>query len=366
MLFIKHIIITCILYFTIGFCNAQKKPENGPFEVFYKSGALKTKGQYKNKKRIGVWKDFYKSGVLKRLYSYKEGKANFDSKRFFEDGNIKSENIHINGKKHYRKYYREGVLFYDEANDLGYAKDFYKNGTLKIERPIVNNELSGICKHFYDTGEKEWEVSYFEGYKQGEYKQFYKNGQLKLEGEYKLDVRQGKEQRYLENGMLYLKGEYVKGKPHGKWVVYNKEGAIEEKLKFSKKGLVSKSSMSFEEVPVPEGLVYKTPIHPECKTILGTNKLKKCLSTAITKFFVKKFDESLTIKYGFTGRHKIRVSFKIDTQGEVVQVKARTPDSVLRDEVIRVMKLLPKMVPGQLRGENIDTPYALPVILSVQ
>ena len=366
MLFVKHIIATCILYFIIGVCNAQKAPENEPFEAFYESGALKVKGWYRNKKRVGVWKDFYESGVLKRLYSYKKGKINFISKRFFENGNLKSENINIEGKKYNRGYYMNGGLLYDKSFDAGYIKDFYENGNLKIERPIVNKQLSGICKHFYNTGEKEWEVSYFEGYKQGKYKQFYKNGQLKLEGEHELDIRQGEERHYLENGMLFLKGKYVKDKPRGKWMMYNEEGAIVETLKFSKGELVSKSNTSVEVISIPYGLVDQAPLHPKCKKMLGYNKQKKCLSEAINDHVASEFDTNLARKYGMSGRFKIKVSFRIDEYGEIVEIKARNPYKFLKDEAIRVIKLLPKMVPGQLRGENIDIAYSLPIIFQVK
>lgn len=365
MITLKHLVFSCLLCFVVVFCNAQKKPENGPYEAFYKSGALKTKGQYKNKKQIGTWKDFYESGVLKRLYSYKDGKADFVSKHFFKSGNLKSENIRIEGEKHYREYYESGSLFYDRCDAIGYANDYYENGNLKIERPIVEEELSGVCKHFDETGVKVWEVLYRDSYKDGAYKHFYKSGQLKVEGNHVLGVRVGLEKRYSEDGKLLLEGKYAEDKLHGKWNLYDEEGNVIEKLKFSKGELVSKSSTSVEVVTVPHGLVFQSPIHPKCKKILGHKKQKKCLSMAIREHVDKKFNVTLAKKYGITGKLRIKVVFKIDAQGEVVSVRAKAPLKVLKDEAIRVIKLLPKMAPGRLRGKTEAVPYALPIIFVV-
>ena len=73
----------------------------------------------------------------------------------------------------------------------------------------------------------------------------------------------------------------------------------------------------------------------------------------------------LAKKYGITGKLRIKVIFKIDAQGEVVSVRAKAPLKVLKDEAIRVVKLLPKMTPGQLRGKDEDIPYSLPIIFAV-
>jgi antitoxin component YwqK of YwqJK toxin-antitoxin module len=362
---IKYL-VGCCFVFVLMICNAQKRPDNGPYEQYYETGELKTKGQYINRKRAGVWKDFYKSGVLKELYRYKNGKKDFVSKLFFENGNLKSENIFIDGKKHSREYYETGPLFYDKCRAKGYANDYYENGNLKIERPIVEGELSGVCKHFDETGMKTWEVLYKDSYKGGAYKQFYKNGQLKVEGSHVLGVRVGLEKRYSEDGKLLLEGKYAADKLHGKWNLYDKEGNVIEKLKFSKGKLVSKSSTSFEAVTVPHGLVFQNPIHPKCNKVLGRKKQKKCLSMAITEHVREKFNVKLAKKYGITGRLRINVAFKIDAQGEVVGVRAKAPLKVLKDEAIRVVKLLPKMTPGQLRGKDEDIPYSLPIIFAVQ
>ena len=58
--------------------------------------------------------------------------------------------------------------------------------------------------------------------------------------------------------------------------------------------------------------------------------------------------------------------FKIDKNGNITNVQARAPHNRLRDEAIRVIKLLPKMIPGKQRGRPVGVKYSLPIAFKVE
>ena len=62
---------------------------------------------------------------------------------------------------------------------------------------------------------------------------------------------------------------------------------------------------------------------------------------------------------------RIFVIFKIDKKGNIVNIEARAPHKKLKEEAIRVVKLLPKMMPGRQRGKPVGVKYGLPIVFKV-
>ena len=56
----------------------------------------------------------------------------------------------------------------------------------------------------------------------------------------------------------------------------------------------------------------------------------------------------------------------IDENGNIVDVRAKAPHPRLQKEVIRVVKLLPKIKPGRQRGKPVGVRYTLPVGIMVE
>jgi protein TonB len=117
---------------------------------------------------------------------------------------------------------------------------------------------------------------------------------------------------------------------------------------------------------VPFLVIEKVPIFPGCK---GNNsELRACFSSQVTKFVSKKFNSELAGDLGLLpgSIQKIFVVFKIDKNGDVVDIKARAPHKKLQEEAIRVVKLLPKMIPGKQRGKPVGVKYGLPIVFRVE
>ncbi|MEO8933822.1 MAG: energy transducer TonB [Xanthomarina sp.] len=120
-----------------------------------------------------------------------------------------------------------------------------------------------------------------------------------------------------------------------------------------------------EDVEVPFAVIENVPVFPGCEK--GNNDAKKaCMNDKMSKFIAKRFNTDLAGDLGLSGVQKINVFFKIDKNGDIVDVKARAPHPRLEQEAIRVVSLLPQMQPGKQRGKAVRVPYFLPIKFQVQ
>lgn len=116
---------------------------------------------------------------------------------------------------------------------------------------------------------------------------------------------------------------------------------------------------------VPFAIIEDAPVYPGCK---GTKAQKKqCLQEQIRKHVNKKYNTGLAGDLGLDpGKKRVYVQFKISKTGAITDVRARGPHARLEKEAVRVVKLLPKMIPGKQRGRPVGVKYTLPVTLLVE
>ncbi|WP_218598005.1 energy transducer TonB [Polaribacter sp. NJDZ03] len=112
-------------------------------------------------------------------------------------------------------------------------------------------------------------------------------------------------------------------------------------------------------------IIEDVPVFPGCKG--SKNELKACFSKMVQKHFSRKFDANLPNELGLSsGRKRVFIGFKIDKNGNIVDVNARAPHPKIKSEVISVMKQLPKMKPGRQRGKPVGVKYSIPFTLIVE
>ncbi|WP_311196028.1 energy transducer TonB [Antarcticibacterium sp. 1MA-6-2] len=75
------------------------------------------------------------------------------------------------------------------------------------------------------------------------------------------------------------------------------------------------------------------------------------MSEKITRFVNKNFDTDLGPKLNLKGINRVNVIFKIDKQGNIIDVQSRAPHPKLEEEAERVINALPQMQPGKQRGK---------------
>ena len=120
-----------------------------------------------------------------------------------------------------------------------------------------------------------------------------------------------------------------------------------------------------EIADVPFAVIENVPVYPGCENAGNNNAKKKCMSDKIAAFVNKKFNTELAGDLGLEGRQRISVQFKIDKNGNVVNVRARAPHPKLEQEAVKVVKSLPKMIPGKQRGRSVGVLYSLPILFQV-
>lgn len=119
--------------------------------------------------------------------------------------------------------------------------------------------------------------------------------------------------------------------------------------------------------PTSEGVSYAVidvvPAYPGCDQ--NADDAKNCTSNKIREFVGSHFDISLAEDLGLKGVNRVYVQFKIAKDGQIKDIKARSPYSELKDEAIRVVESLPQLQPGLQDGKKVSVTYALPITFNL-
>ncbi len=136
---------------------------------------------------------------------------------------------------------------------------------------------------------------------------------------------------------------------------------LEEKSKKSSRKEAYKNTVPFSKVG-------KVPLYPGCD-VKGSNTEKKdCMSSKIAQFIEENFDNDMAQNLGLpTGPTRIISVFKINTKGEIVDIRARAEHILLEKEIVRVLNLMPKFTaPGYVEDEPVIVPYSLPIKIMIE
>ena len=105
-------------------------------------------------------------------------------------------------------------------------------------------------------------------------------------------------------------------------------------------------------------VVEKMPEYPE-----GINKLMKDIRTSTDNYWKRKYPKGKPVypcEQGISGR--IIVSFVINENGQVTDPEVlRHVDKDLDKEAIRIIKSMPRWIPGEHKGKKVKVRLTLPV-----
>ncbi len=114
-------------------------------------------------------------------------------------------------------------------------------------------------------------------------------------------------------------------------------------------------------------IVQNVPLYDGCDESMHNEEKKKCMSDRLTTLVNENFDKSIANNPQITeGIVRINVTFKIDEEGNVIDVIANAAYPELEAEAIRVIKLIPKMKAGTQLGKPVIVPYTLPILFKVE
>jgi hypothetical protein len=119
-----------------------------------------------------------------------------------------------------------------------------------------------------------------------------------------------------------------------------------------------------KDVEVPFAVIDQIPLYQKCVE-LTKEEQKSCLSNTVSEYVAKNFNTKLANEAKLTGEHKIYVLFKVDKNGGITNVRARSEHEILEKEAVRVVASLPKMIPGKHKGKAVVVPYTLPIMFYI-
>jgi len=171
-------------------------------------------------------------------------------------------------------------------------------------------------------------------------------------------------------GMLKLSSEYKNDSAYQKAIdedINQSKGLQKVALKLEdlmKNNRVERQTeiqtLGGENSDIPFALLDQVPHPSSCSGKTGED-LKKCVSQYISTHVNTNFNTGLGKKLGLSGKKRIVAQFKIDKNGDIVDLKVRAPHPKLEEETQRVIKSLPQMIPGQVDGEKVSVLYGLPI-----
>lgn len=104
-------------------------------------------------------------------------------------------------------------------------------------------------------------------------------------------------------------------------------------------------------------VVEKMPEYPE-----GVEKLVKYIRTSTDNYWKKRYPKGKPVypcEQGVSGR--VIVSFVINENGQVTDPEVlRHVDKDLNKEAIRIIKSMPRWIPGEHKGKKVKVRYTLP------
>lgn len=284
----------------------------GAYAHYAKDGFIKEEGFYKNDERDGEI-IFYKMGQIQRKVPYKKGKQDGIASYFHE------------GRKLYEWTWKNG-------KSDGYNESTYDDGSVRFKGTYVNEKLEGEVFNYYkDT------LSSFNNYKNGK--------------------RQGASKEYHKNGTLFAEGSYDNSDKVGVWEFYREDGSLASIEEYSNSGRLK--DLTFYET---NGDKVKSRKKDKFTGVIDD---KKRLQKIIQKHMSDNYTyPQLMESNGYEAR--VYISFKIDVNGDVVDVKTRSDAHISFDiQAENLIKLLPRQEPSKVHNVLIETPYSLPLAFRI-
>lgn len=180
--------------------------KHGKWEVKYKNGKTKYKGQFEHGKPIGFFQRFDSRGTLEAELDYLPD-GNVSAKIYHNNGKVSGSGTYRNEKKEgeWKFYTSDGYLssveHYKAGEKHGKSEVYYTNGKLSLETHFVEGLETGMHIEYFQSGGVKFKVKYIDGNPDGFAIWHFENGKLNKKGFYRAAVKDG-EWTYIEtNGV---------------------------------------------------------------------------------------------------------------------------------------------------------------------
>ena len=119
-------------------------------------------------------------------------------------------------------------------------------------------------------------------------------------------------------------------------------------------------------INIPYAVVEEVPVFPGCESLQTNEERKKCMSEQISQFVNENFNTNLGKELQLKGVQRIYTRFRINENGNIVDIESRANAPELIEEAERVVSLLPQIIPGKHRGKNVGVLYSLPIVFQTK
>lgn len=223
----------------------------------------------------------------------------------------------------------------------GKSMEWYDNGNKQNEGEYKNNKRNGFWKHYiFSSKYITSSGNYINDQKEGNW-QFFSDSTGVLEGEYRYenDKRNGASKEWNEKGTLIAQGTYA-----------NDILIKEERLDTDEQAAVKH--------PINE--VQPEAYGKDCEHIKNQEERRSCGNEKLMTFISNNLRYPLSARErGIQGTAYVR--FVVEKDGSVTDIivlKGVCQD--IKDECIRIMKLMPKWSPGLQDGQPVRVLFTLP------
>lgn len=117
---------------------------------------------------------------------------------------------------------------------------------------------------------------------------------------------------------------------------------------------------------VPFAVVEEVPVFPGCESLQTNAERKKCMSEQVSQLINANFNTKVGEELQLKGVQRIYTRFRINENGDIVDIESRASAPELEKEAERVVSLLPKITPGKHKGKNVGVLYSLPIVFQTK
>jgi TonB family protein len=262
---------------------------------------------------------------------------------------------------------------FEELPDGKWLKKTYYTEDLSITELVTFESID--CKVKDGLYEERWDDGTL--VKSGFFKKGLKTGEWRegsLVGHYVNGERQGRWTSVSKkSGQIETHYDYLNNVLHGNTMHYDSLNRKESVVLYNQGEIVNITEIKYDSLGTPFEETYKGVIvesmarFPGCDSLgLPELELKKCAEAKMLKFVYEMIRyPSESLKKNIQG--KVVASFTIDTDGRVVDIKIiNAVAKDLAQEVVRILKAMPKWVPGTQRGKAAKVSFTMPITFNLE
>ena len=117
-----------------------------------------------------------------------------------------------------------------------------------------------------------------------------------------------------------------------------------------------------KEGEIPFGVIDEVPVFPGCE---DAEDKRACFQEKIQRHIQKNFRyPEAAEQQGIEG--KVSAIFRIDLEGNIVDINMKGPHDLLENETGRILAKLPQMQPGKHEGKAVKVPFSIPIVFKLQ